>query len=395
MGTVSAAVMTTERADSRLPHVLDRLRSLDPLVISDRGNPWMTARAAWSAARPGVSHHLVVQDDVRIAPALASAVRDLAAGFPDKAFAFYAQWDTNSSYRVRMAAFGADPAVQASAREWVPAQALLLPKRVCDLVRAVPEDFSPDDDEVLAMVLYYSEPGCEVGITVPNLVEHDDDPGLGYNSQHGLRRAACFAGEELTWRTPPAMTWDGQGWDEISVTLGPAGTRLDWGLRRAGRLRRYRQIHFPWRTAVPHCGLSPEHVAQISQDILNGSGAVPVTDAAEDDDPLPRAALFEYTVACILHGVAWRNWWRGGRPSSDLRRSKTADAALIALWRSCRNLPLPADLLTSLGWDAVLAGTELGHAATQEEAHARLTTWFCSTRWETSRPLWSDDARSD
>lgn len=384
---VSAAVMTRERADSRLPHVLDRLRSLDPLVIRDRGNPWKTARAAWGAARPGVTHHLVVQDDIRIAPALADVVRDLALRFPDRGFAFYAQWDTNSSYRVRMAAFGAEPMVQASAREWVPAQALLLPKRVCDLVYAMPEDHSRDDDEVLATVLYHREPGCDVGITVPNLVEHDDDPDLGYNSEHGLRRTACFAGEDVTWRAPAKMTWDGQGWDEISVELGPAGTRLDWGLRQRDKPIGFRQIHFPWRVAVPHCGLSPELVAQIGEEVLGDGGAAPAAWTGRDEDPLARAALFEYAVACVLHGVAWRNWWRGGRPPADLKRGRTADAALIALWRSCGDLPMPSDLLTNLGWHALLAGTELGGAVAQEEALASLTAWFHATRWGISWPL--------
>jgi hypothetical protein len=395
MTNVSAAVMTVERPDSRLPHVLDRLRSLDPVIVENRGNPWKTARAAWGAARPGATHHLVVQDDIRIARGLGDAVRELAAGFPDRAFAFYAQWDTNSSYRVRMAAFGGDSIVQASAREWVPAQALLLPRRVCDAVCTMPDDLSRHDDEVLATVLYGAEFGCDVGISVPNLVEHDDNPDLAYNSQDGLRRTACFVGEDIAWQAPDSPSWDGQGWGEISVALGPAGTRLDWGMRRADRPRRYRQIHVPWRMAVPPCGLTAEEVAEISENVLRGGGVVRAAPAGEDDDPLRQAALFEYAVACVLHGVAWRNWWRGGQPAAGLNRSKAADAAMISLWRCCADLPMPPDLLTQVGWEALLAGAELGSAAGQEESHARLAEWFHATRWGLSRPLWSEAARSD
>ena len=168
MSMVTAAVMSTDRSDSRLPHILEQLAPLRPVVVKDRGNPWMTSRAAWSSAGPQATHHLVVQDDVRITPALASTVVELAAAYPDGAFAFYAQWDTNCAYRVRMAAFGGDPLVQASSRDWVPAQGLLLPREVFAAIAELPDDADRDDDEVLAALLYRSALARPVGITVPN-----------------------------------------------------------------------------------------------------------------------------------------------------------------------------------------------------------------------------------
>src|SRR5947209_11655393 len=117
MSHVTAAVMTCDRADNRLPHIIDRLRPLRPALIRDHGNPWKTARAAWSAAGPGATHHLVVQDDVRISRLLPDAVQRLADAHPDLGVAFYAPWNTNCGYRVRMAALGGECLVEASARD--------------------------------------------------------------------------------------------------------------------------------------------------------------------------------------------------------------------------------------------------------------------------------------
>lgn len=386
MGRVTAAVMSNDRPDSRLPHILDRLGPLDPVVVRDRGNPWRTAREAWLAAGPEASHHLVVQNDIRISAALPAAVEQLAAALPDAAIAFYCQWDTNSSYRVRMGTFGGDTIVQASAREWVPAQALLLPRRVCEAAAHIAEDVNHADDEVLAELLYLSADGCPVGITVPNLVEHDDEPKHGYNQAAGLRRTACFAGDQ-PWLMPAPGQWDGPGWNEISVLLDPTGAQLDWGIRAPWRMRWLRRIRFPWRHAVPLCGLRPEEVAAVGERTLLSVGLNPRQAGGEPAATFRLAALFEYAIAGVLHGVAWRNWWRGGRPAGELRRSPATDAALATLWRSCRDLPLPGDVLTELGHQALHAGARLDGVRSQEESHARLVEWFRTSKWSLSMPL--------
>jgi hypothetical protein len=395
MSVVTAAVMTTERPDSRLPHILDRLRALAPAVVRDEGNPWKTARAAWAAAGPDATHHLVVQDDVRIAAVLPAAIAGLTRSFPDAAFAFYAQGDTNCGFRVRMGAFGGDRLVEASGRDWIPAQALLLPRHLCDALASMPADADRDDDEVLAALLFRSRLRCRVGIAVPNLVEHDDDPAGGFNRHDGLRRAACFAGEQAPWQAPARPAWDGPGWAEVSVVLGRDGTRLDWGVYDPGQPRRLRQIYFPWRVGVPHAGLSPVTVAELAEQLVADAGP----GARMDGAVLRRAALFEYAVAAVLHGVAWRNWWRGGRPAAALVDGALPDAALAALWRSCGALPAVPDVavpdvavpdvLVPLGHAALRAGTELTGVAPREEFHERLSEWFHATRWALSRPLWS------
>lgn len=392
MPVVTAAVMATRRPDSRLPHILDRLRPLNPQVIHDRGNPWKTARAAWGAVAPRATHHLVVQDDIRIAPGLPDAVVSLATSLPEVGFAFYAQWDTNCAYRVRMAAFGGDHLVEASARDWVPAQALLLPRHLCEAIAAMPEDADRDDDEVLAALLYRSELRCPVAISVPNLVEHDDDPMLGYNHEDGLRRATCFLPDRATWPRRTDLPADGPGWREVSVVLAAGGARLDWGILVPEQPRRLRHIHIPWRLGVPHAGLDPETVVGVGKQVLSevdwrgAAGALP-------DESTAAAAVAEFVAAAVLHGVAWRHWWRGGRPAAALRADAPADTALLSLWR-CGRLPdVPQEVVTALGHRALHAGAELDGVSDLEEFHSRLTVWFHANKSSLPRSMWANSER--
>lgn len=378
---MTAAVMSSDRVDSRLPHILDRLRRFDPVVVRDRGTPWRTARAAWSAIGPAASHHLVVQDDIRIAPALPDAATQLARAHPGAAFAFYAQWDTNCSYRVRMAALGGDRLVDASGRDWVPAQALLLPRQLCAAIAALPEDADRDDDEVLAALLYRSELAGRTGIAVPNLVEHDDDPEIGYNHEDGLRRSACFA-DSLAWQAPAEPTWDGYGWEEVSVVLPATGVRLDWGIYIPEQPRRLRHIHLPWRMGVPHAGLRVNDLLEIGDQVLARTGR-----------PAPAAELAEYAVACALHGVAWRNWWRGGRPAAELVTDRVADTALRSLWGCGGSASVPDDVLLAIGWEALQAGTKLDGVVPLAEFHARLASWFDTAKASLPASIWANRER--
>lgn len=371
---VSAAVMSNGRVDGALPHILERLAPLRPTVVSNRGNPWRTARAAWAAIAPDATHHLVVQDDVRIAAHLPETLRRLATRYPDTGFACYAQWDTNCAYRVRMAALGGDRVVEASARDWVPSQGLLLPRRACEDVAGLADDLDSDDDEVLAARLYESGHRCRIAITVPNLIEHDDDPMLGFNSAHGLRRAAAYVEDPAVWRDPPAATWDGQGWDEASVLNRPEGSYLDWGRYVTPEPRSFRQIRTVWYDAVAQVGIDAAAIEAIGKRVLGEVGLSPVAAAPEYAAPLR-----EYLAACALYGVAWRHWWRGGTAATP-RRDAVSDAAMLTLWRCGTRLALPEDLALAAAWSAFDAGTAVDDVPDGERLYLALARWLRVTR---------------
>ncbi|MFG2525424.1 hypothetical protein [Streptomyces sp. NPDC048527] len=90
---VSSAVMTHPVRLVQAQHLAARLR-LDGLAVDPdpQGPPsaLRTALVAWSAAAPGASHHLVVQDDVDAPAELLEIVTRAAARFPDEALVFYA-----------------------------------------------------------------------------------------------------------------------------------------------------------------------------------------------------------------------------------------------------------------------------------------------------------------
>src|SRR5213079_488995 len=104
---ISSAVMTHPR---RLPRAreLAATLGLDAVVVDpDPDGPpsaLRTALAAWGAAAPGATHHLVLQDDVSAPASLRDLVRRSVRRHPADALAFYAAWNTRNGSAVRLAA---------------------------------------------------------------------------------------------------------------------------------------------------------------------------------------------------------------------------------------------------------------------------------------------------
>ncbi|MFF4751998.1 hypothetical protein ACWD5R_23050 [Streptomyces sp. NPDC002514] len=170
-----------------------------------------TALSAWSAADPGATHHLVLQDDALPGPDFFDRVHDAVRGAPDAAIAFFTSWNSRNGAAVRMAALrGARWAV--AAQEYTPTVALVLPTPVAlgfaEFARRHGDGW-PDD---VIMQRYLRAHRVPSYLTVPNLVEHDDFPSVARNDHHGLRRAACHGA------VPPGADWDlGAGLSEAGV----------------------------------------------------------------------------------------------------------------------------------------------------------------------------------
>jgi hypothetical protein len=220
-----------------------------------------TARLAWRQAGPDATHHLVVQDDVRVRPGFVDRVAEAVARFPGHALAFFAEWGSATATAVRVAALrgeGWAPVVD----HYVPTQALVLPVAVAREVDGFLAGLAPDtpDDHALRDLL--GRRGVPCLVSVPNLVQHDDVPSLIGNADMGLRRAVCYApvladarvdgaealdppaglpyfswwdraAEFRIWDHPGGSTWRGIPLDDFFTTVGLAAATVRDGLSGA------------------------------------------------------------------------------------------------------------------------------------------------------------------
>jgi hypothetical protein len=194
---LSVAVMTHPQ---RL-HMAERLRAehpdLDIRIVADTshaGAPGSlrSARRAWAAVDPDATHHLVVQDDVRLPADLHGRLRPFIASRPDGALSLFAEWGAWTSAVVRLAALTGAAWAEA-VDTYVPTQAMVLPAalaRAADGYLAAALDRSEPDD--VALLGYLRQQGVVPHVCVPNLVEHLDAPSTTGNDDFGLRRSVCW-----------------------------------------------------------------------------------------------------------------------------------------------------------------------------------------------------------
>ncbi|WP_407285030.1 hypothetical protein [Streptomyces sp. BP-8] len=257
---ISSAVMTHPR---RLPRAreLAALLGLDAVVVDpDPDGPpsaLRTALAAWAAAAPGATHHLVLQDDVAAPAFLRDLVRRSVRRHPADALAFYAAWNTRNGSAVRLAALVGAGWVRGVPEEFTPTQAVCLPAAMAeDFRRYARGSTDRHDDEVLSAYLRLT--GRMSLIAVPNPVEHIDTDSIAGFDWHGLRRSACPLQEpgiavalETGWvlEHPGGLPYmrQGEGHARVEGPDGVIGTRG----------------HARWLTALPYLGCSEEQVHRL------------------------------------------------------------------------------------------------------------------------------------
>nr|MBA2559649.1 hypothetical protein [Propionibacteriales bacterium] len=164
--------------------VTDPLPSGPPTVLR-------TALAAWEAIPPSATHHLIVQDDMRLSATLFQRARLAIEARPDAALGLFSLWDSRNGGAVRLGALNGARWV-AAVTEYTPCAALILPSAVAagyvDYVRSHP--WTWPEDIMMSRFLRSAKVPCL--IAVPNLAEHDDIPSIAGNSFRGPRRSACF-----------------------------------------------------------------------------------------------------------------------------------------------------------------------------------------------------------
>lgn len=147
---------------------------------------------AWRAAPPEATHHLVLEDDVTLAPNFIGRVRALIAASPDAAIGLFANWGSLTGAAARLVAIRGGrwaPVID----EYMPNQGLVLPaavgRRLADFLA---HEADPEVQTDLLILPFLRRIGVRALVPVPNLVEHDALPSLAGNGPQGLRRSCCF-----------------------------------------------------------------------------------------------------------------------------------------------------------------------------------------------------------
>lgn len=168
---------------------LDLRIVLDPSPRSSP-SPARTARAAWAAVAPDSTHHLVIQDDVILAPGFLEQLTVTLSARPSSAIALFNEWASASSSAVRQAAWRGNGMCRVY-DPYVPSVALVLPAQLARAASHM-DPTIPQDDVQLLQIL--GDQGCEVVATVPNLVQHGASTSLAGNAAQGARLSAVYAG---------------------------------------------------------------------------------------------------------------------------------------------------------------------------------------------------------
>ncbi|MEE3918910.1 Gfo/Idh/MocA family oxidoreductase [Micromonospora sp. BRA006-A] len=122
---LSVAIMHHPRRRERIPPLV-RDCALTARVVTDPDpdgvpSPLRTAKVAWRAVADGATHHLVLQDDIRLIRSFATQVHRAIAARPEHGISLYSHWDSpQNSYLVRRAVIAGWPFAPLSLFEWTP-----------------------------------------------------------------------------------------------------------------------------------------------------------------------------------------------------------------------------------------------------------------------------------
>ncbi|MDF5757595.1 hypothetical protein [Spongiactinospora sp. TRM90649] len=155
-----------------------------------------TALAAWAAADPEGTHHLVLQDDVVLCAGFLDRLTAAITRFPTVALSLFTEWGSATSHHLRLVSlFGASWAEVID--DYVPSVALVLPTAIArdfgDMAGGPPQ--AAQDDVALAGFLRAR--GVRTLCGIPTLAEHDGQESLAGNDAFGPRRSVCFQDDVL------------------------------------------------------------------------------------------------------------------------------------------------------------------------------------------------------
>ncbi|MBU2665886.1 hypothetical protein KOI35_20455 [Actinoplanes bogorensis] len=207
---LSVAIMHHPVRGDAADRIVEACRPLVARVVTDPApnavrSPLRTAKVAWAAIAEGATHHLVLQDDARVADGFADLVAEAIAGRPRHGIALYTDWiSPQNSYLSRLAAVAGSPWAPLSPMEWTPALAFLLPAgtaaELASYLAPIPDEVT-DDDQMMAR--FCRERSVPLLATVPHLVDNRGMPTL-ISGHGGRHHATVWAAPAV----PPAGHWD-------------------------------------------------------------------------------------------------------------------------------------------------------------------------------------------
>lgn len=213
-------------------------------------NALETSIEAWKLQQYNSTHHMVVQDDIRLSSFYAERVSRAISLFPDAVIAFYANWDSAEGAAVRLAVSAGCSWVTALNIDYFPTLAVVMPSnRADDFVKyssAAPVTRVHDDEVMLSFIK--DAELCTI-LSAPSAVQHRQVKSLMGNR---ARKAACFLDTDLS------------GSDELLARSFPicpyfvGGTAQCLIPAESSRDSTWRMTH--WTNAVERIGLPPERL---------------------------------------------------------------------------------------------------------------------------------------
>ncbi|MFH8796073.1 hypothetical protein [Streptomyces sp. NPDC017941] len=359
---MSSAVMTHPVRLVQAQDLAHRL-GLDGLAIDpDPQGPssaLRTALVAWSAAAPGASHHLVVQDDIEAPVELLEIVTEAATRFPDEALAFYTNWHARNGGAARLAALAGAAWVRAVPDEFTPSLAVCLPVTTAAAFTSFARGSAERHDDELFSV-FFRERGRMSLLAVPNIVEHIGTSSINGHAAQGIRLAACpVSAADAGPLLAHGRVLEEPGWIPY-MRYGEGYIRLPGQEKDADGGRG----HHPWREALPATGLTEEGVHAVRKAHL------PEDLAARVAHTFGRPFAEELWTYCLLLGRQAAHAARSLGPApasvpdaavSRLRRAAVAGAGPAGLSPERRPEAGPEEVraMTALALSAVRTGEAL------------------------------------
>lgn len=271
MVRIGVAIMHHPRRADRIAELVRSCAPLTPTVVTDpdpngRPSPLRTAKRAWAAIDPDATHHLVLQDDVRLSPGFAEQVHEAVSRRPSHGVSLFSLWNSpQNAYLVRRAAVAGASYASQSPYEWTPTQAFVLPapqaRMLAEYLAGIPDEVQ-DDDEMI--VIFCREQGIPVVTTVPHLMDHGLDQTLVAGHHNGLR--ATVYQPDLPWTATVRSA-------ELEL---PPGAYTVWFRDSVCSIRLLygdpveHEFAWYWYDACPLAGVDPEQVLDAGAPYLSG-----------------------------------------------------------------------------------------------------------------------------
>jgi hypothetical protein len=316
---ISAVVMTHPSRRDAADRLAKEYPDLGLTVVTDPepgapGGTLRTSRLAWSRVEAGATHHLVVQDDSILTTAFAAHLDTAVRHLPRHALGLFTEWGSRTSYALRVAALAGAGWVEV-VDVYMPAQVLVLPADVARefAVYAGRTATGAEPDDV-ALFDFLRPLGTPMLVSVPNLAEHGDLPSVAGNDQrHGLRKSACWPGED----TPPPTPVVFSGFSTVAY--------FSWYDGTANCLRRDPSGNGAWERLpttdlLRYRGLDPEEIDRM---LVDARAAV---DATTD---VPEHLLRGVLVSALALGLVAAE--HGAVAASDPTGYPPAAAAIDTL----------------------------------------------------------------